>query len=254
MDKTQKSIMYVTTILLAIIIMLFFGKIFMFEKGKEKTSGEVNVNLINSLYSYLPEINYYQMDSVYSKYSSFDNINIGIIEIMIINFLNNNSKDRLEKINDTDLIDMGIDFNQVDLLYKISKENLNYGLKMVFGDNKNATFKDVYIDEQTRGKYYNETLYVYKVFDGNPSEFVVYRKINKYTIGDDQTIKINDYYLVCNKIDGICYNDDKKTNVNSNITYSNGIVFDNYKDNMKQYEHTFKYNNGNYYWLSSKAL
>ena len=246
MDRTQKTILYVTTILLAILLIIIFGKIFMFERGKEKTSGEVDSNIINKLYNYLPDSNDYQLDSIYSRYSSFENININTIEKMIVNYLYNNEKDKLENINDNDLLNMGIDSSITELLYKVSKDNLNYGLKMVFGENRNVVFKDVSIDKQTRGKYYNDYLYIYKLIDETNTDNIVYRNISRYSIENDKTIKIYDSYIICDKVTMVCYSDDKKSIVNASITYSNGINFANYENNMKQYEHIFKYNNGNY--------
>ena len=254
MDRTQKTILYVTTILLAIIILIIFGKMFMFERGKERMSGEVDTDIVNKLYNYLPENNDYQLESVYNKFSSFENININIIEAMIVNYLVNYDKEKIENITNDELINIGLDTSQFKLLYKISKDNLIYGSKMVFGDNKNIIFKDASIDKKTIGKYYDDTLYVYQTLENVDNNNIVYRKINKYSIEDDKTIKIYDSYVICDKSTSICYSDDKKTIVNSNITYSNGMVFEDYKDNMKQYEHTFKYNNGNYYWLNSKAI
>ena len=71
MDRTQKTILYVTTILLAIIILIIFGKMFMFERGKERMSGEVDTDIVNKLYNYLPEHNDYQLESVYNKFSTY---------------------------------------------------------------------------------------------------------------------------------------------------------------------------------------
>ena len=254
MDKTQKTILYVTTIILAILVLIILGKLFMFERGKEKTSGEIDTSIVNKLYNYLPEYNDYQLESIYNKFSSFENLNINIIEAMIVNYLVNNDKDKLKQIDNNDSLDIGLDTSQYKLLYKISKEDLEYGLKMVFGNNRNIVFKDVSIDKKTMGKYLNNILFVYQIIDNIDNNDIVYRSINRYSIDDDKTIKIYDYYVICDKSTSICYNDDKKNIENSYITYSNGIEFDDYKNNMKQYEHTFKYDNGNYYWLNSKAM
>ena len=255
MNNTQKAILYVTAIILSILIFIIFGKSFRFERGKEKPTTTVDKVLIDELYTYIPDSNDYKMDGIYSKYSSIYNINISVVEQMIINYLNNNSKDKLQSITDTDLFNIGVDVTYIKPLYKISNKDLTYGLERVFGNNtNNINFRDAYIDKNTRTKYFDNNLYVYNYEPELTDDSVVFRKYNKYTISNDKTIKIYDYYLKCDKSTNICYNDDRETIVNNLVTYSDSFNIENYLDKLQQYEHTFKFANDSYYWDSTKMI
>ena len=78
--------------------------------------------------------------------------------------------------------------------------------------------------------------------------------MDRYLVTDNNaTIKIYDYYLKCNIETNICYNDERNRYINNNVKYTEDLNLDNYTNYLTTYEHTFKYDNGNYYWVSSNA-
>ena len=251
MDKTQKTILTITSILLAILLLIIFGKLFRFEKNKAVSKETIDEKIIDDLYSYLPKANDYGLETVYNGYySSFTGLSPVVIEQMIISYLVSHDSSKVENLSNVEL--QSITQNEsANPLYKISNDNMIYGLKMVFGSDKTYKFTDVSIDYDTKAYFRNNNLYVFSDKSGLTSNYQIYKGIVSYSVDDDKTVKIVDYYLKCDKITKTCYNDEKLREVNNKVTYSSNLNINNYISNLKQYVHVFKLSNNNYYWESS---
>ena len=252
MDKTQKIILTITSIILAILLLIIFGKVFKFERNKEVPEGNtVPETLIDDLYSYLPTANDYGLETVYNGYySSFSGLSPAIVEQMIINYLVKHDSDKVESLSEVELRTV-IDNTSTRPLYKISNDNMMYGLKKVFGENKTFRVTDVSIDYNTKAYFRNNYLYVFTDQSNMTNNYEIYKGKISYSVDDDKTIKIVDYYLKCDKLTNVCYNDEKQKNVNDKVTYSSNLKITDYINDLQQYQHVFKLNNTDYYWESS---
>ena len=253
MDKTQKAILTVTSIILSILLLIIFGKILKFERFKDNDNEVETIDreIVDKLYSYLPSNGDYNYDTMYNgSYSSFNSISSNTIEKMIINYLSMFEHDKCETYNISEIISIITD-DQPSALYKISAENIDYALKKVFGDKHNFIIKNADLDYQTKALYYNNYLYVYNIVPNQVSNYKIYRGLVRYSIDKEGTILIYDYYLKCDKTTKICYNDERLKD-KSSIIYSDNLNINDYSNDLKLYEHQFRIVDGSYYWDSSK--
>ena len=139
---------------------------------------------------------------------------------------------------------------------KISVSEFNAIFPIVFGDATLFNIDDFRYDYDTLLNL-NDTFdyyFVYNIPLENTNNDIVFRDIVRYAVTDNgQTIEIYDYYLKCDLNNNNCYNNERKTELNSSIKYSNNFNINNYSDLLTIYKHTYKYNNGNYYWFSSEV-
>lgn len=255
----KKILMYIGVIVLTVLIALLFFKLFNFEGDKEEVP-EIKDEVVTELYNYLLDKNIFGSLSMYSgNYTTFNNLNPDIVSKIVYEYLLNEQPAYFEITSIDELESNNIISNNADInpLYKIKIELFNDAFKKIFGDD--AVFKPVNFkyDYNIEGKINKDMTYyfVYETDDNSLNDDVVYRKMLRYSVGDNNNvIKIYDYYLRCDVNTKICYNDEKKTNKNNNILYSNNLNIDNYSNVLKTYEHTFVYSNGNYYWKSSQMI
>lgn len=254
----KKIWLYIAVILLVIIIGFLFIKIFNFNneaKNNNKELPEVSNDLIQELYSYLDIYNPNGVMTMYSKiYTTKNNLNADVLEKVILNYIVNYDKSKLENLTIDELKQENIDGTP---LYKIKTEVFNSSLIKLFGKDTKINLKDFTYQENIKAinTSNKEYFYIYQTNDNINNIYEIFKKMDRYLVTDNnKTIKIYDYYLKCNKETAICYNDERNSYINNNIKYSINLNLDDYVNYLTLYEHTFKYENGNYYWVSSNAV
>ena len=127
----------------------------------------------------------------------------------------------------------------------IFKETNYYILDFKIDENKSAKIKDGY-----------DYLYIYESNNELDDNIIYYKGLDSYTVENgNESIKIIEYFLKCNKTTKVCY-DNEGTNeaVNNNIKYSENLNINEYKDKLKRYEHKFSYIDGHYKFVSTKEI
>ena len=259
--QKKKIFMYIILILLVIGICISFIYIFNFNKPEDKTENdipEVTEPLVEKLYSYLPE-NETGLQSMYvGYYTTFNNIGSDIIQSMIYEYVLNYERDSIENVTTEDMEVNSITINGVNYnpSSKIKVTVFSDIFPLMFG--KEATFnaRDFRYSYNISVRL-NETKDYYYIYENidyqNNVNDIIFRDINKYAVTDNgETIEIYDYYLKCDLNNNNCYNDERKAKLNNQIKYTSDFNIENYKDDLVIYKHSFKYDNGNYYWFSSE--
>lgn len=254
----KKILLYVAVILLVILIGFLFIKIFDFENEPKKSDNgipEVTLELVDQLYSYLDIDNPNGIMTMYSNiYTTVNNLSYDVLEKMILNYTINYDTTNLENLTSAELLQENVEGTP---LYKIKTAVFNTNLSKLFGNEAKLQFTANFIFQENirailsnSGDYY----YVYETNEINNNSYKVFKKMDRYLVTDNNaTIKIYDYYLKCNIETNICYNDERNRYINNNVKYTEDLNLDNYINYLTTYEHTFKYDNGNYYWVSSNA-
>ncbi len=247
MSKVKQLTLYIIVVFLIVGIIWLFLKIFAFNKDNNTINyQEVTSEQVEELYSYLPTLSVSSMSSMYNNiYTAGNNLNYAIINLMAYNYIKEYDSFKLESVTSVDKSNV----NQ-SVIYKISKENMDSVIKKIFGQDIKYDYKNFNIDESTSGLYKDNYLYIYN--KENVANYVIYKNKVSYTVTDNgNTIKIYDYFLKCDKVTKMCYNDDAMTMVNGYITYQENMVV-NESSNVQMYEHTYKLENDHYYWLKTE--
>lgn len=259
----KKWLIYVIVILLVIGICFLFITVFNFEGNKENETEipEPTENLISQLYKCLPEneMNYQTMYT--GNYVRLHNISNSIIESMIYNYLKsfNNSKletTSIEEMQAAGVIATNDNINDITPLSKVKVEVFKDTYPLLFGSSKELTVENFRYNYNTEAVVDGNSEYYY-FYENTPLENndneIIFKDIVRYVVTENnQTIEIYDYYLKCDLNNNNCYNDERKEDINNTIKYNANLNIDNYIDNLTTYKHTFKYEDGYYYWYSSE--
>lgn len=263
----KKIIMYVIVAILVVIVSIGFVKIFAFEKESTKddikqTYPEVNKELIDKLYSYIPISDDYERTTMYSNfYTKFQILSQDVVQSMVYNFIIKHDEFKLLGATINDLRDNNViksyeSENDFKALYKIKLSDFENAKNRVFGKEEKLISSSFNITANLKAFYIEDDSYI--IYEQNSNldrdEFVVKKAYDKYILTDDNnTIKIYDYYIKCNVNTSDCYNDEKKTMGNRSIKNIDGVInFENNLSNAQGYVHTFKFEDGYYYWYSSE--
>ena len=252
MKLGKKIFVWILVFLFVIATVFLFTKIFEFRATSQDKAPEVTEELVNKLYSYLPKENDFGVSTMYTTYyTTNQNINYSVMSMMAYNYISNYDSFKLENISDAEFKSLKVGGTP---LYKISKDNIWKVIYTIFGNEAKYSFGDFNINATTAGKFANDYYYIYKKNSDIDNNYVIFNNKLSYTITDNnKTIKIYDYYLKCDITTKLCYNDERSTISNSYFKYKDNLNVLEGKNNLKQYEHTFKYENGNYYWVSSEG-
>ncbi len=211
--------------ILVIILIIFLSKVFSFQDNKEENLNEITEELISKLYSYIPQSIYF--DTVYSgNYTNKNILNNSAIELMAYNYLEENKL-----------------FND-----KVKREDFQKALFEVFGENIAYKPKDIQISPTTSLVFENDTFTKSNKEIIKNNDYVIFNDKTIYTVMANKNIIITDYYLKCNKLTKVCYNDEKESEINNYYKYSDDLESSLNKDNLRKYNHTFIYKDGKYYW------
>lgn len=254
----KKWFLYLVVILLVIGICILFISIFAFEDDKkELTIPEPNEEQVGILYQILPEnpMNYQTMYT--GSYTRLHNISNDIIQSMIYAYLKNFDNSKLEATTIEEISATGAVLNgEITPIAKIKVAEFNLVYNQIFGPDSELKLEDFRYDYQTLAEVSDDYYYIYETTPlTNSDNEVVFKDIIRYAVTENnKTIEIYDYYLKCDLNDNTCYDDERKTKVNTKIKYSEDLNIEDYLDNTVTYKHTFKYNEGHYYWYSSETV
>lgn len=261
--KGRKIIIYVVVILLVAVLCIVFLNVFDFEKDEKvnKTTPEVTEELIHQLYSYIPK-NEMGLHTMYTgNYNTINNISNDIVQSMIYEYIENYDQFQLEYTTIDELVseDILLSTEQVaDItpLYKVKVDVFKEAFPLIFGQEESFRIADFRYNYDTVAKI-NPTADYYYIYHNAPlstdKNDVVFRDITKYAVTDEgQTIEIYDYYLKCDLNTNNCYDNEDKTKMNNLVKYSTNFDINSVIDNLAVYKHSFKYEDGYYYWYSSE--
>ena len=99
----------------------------------------------------------------------------------------------------------------------------------------------------------NDNYYIYE--ENTIDNIIYYKGLDSYTLTDNrETIKLNEYYLRCNKETKECFDKEGSDTPVSYIRYSENLDINSIKDKIKRYEHVFKYESDHYIWISTEGI
>ena len=255
MKKGKKLVIYLIVMISVILIAFLFIKIFKFDKKVITEYPEVTENDIKEIYKLFPEKNYNAGPSFYiGSYLASNNVSYSIISLVTYNYIERTNPFKFETITKEDTNLVGSNYK---LLYKINKDYFLEMAKYIFKET-NYYILDFKIDENKSAKIKDEYdyLYIYESNNKLDDNIIYYKGLDSYTVENgNESIKIIEYFLKCNKTTKVCY-DNEGTNevVNNNIKYSEDLNINDYKDKLKRYEHKFSYEDGHYKYVSTRQV
>lgn len=250
-EKENKFLFIIATTLLAVLILMVLVKLFVFDKNKQEVE-EIPESLIKELYSYI-DINNVTNNSTYyfPHYLDNQNIDSSVVSKMTYNYIKNYDNLKIKVVNDED---KKLFTKNGTLETKISKSVFLEKAKYLV-DKNNYYLEDFDIDSETSAYVSEDNVYIYKRNDIKDNEYIYYRGLMSYTVMDNNdTIKITEYYLNCNKNTKECFNGDSNNKVKSGITYSETLDPSKKTGNLVKYTHTFKKEDGHYKWVNVEPL
>lgn len=261
----KKMLGVLLAILFAVVFSAVFVKVFSFERKKDDEIEvnsyypTVNTEFIEQLYSYIPDYDDYGRMTMYGYlYTKYQNLSRDVVLGIIYNYIVKYDSSSLEKLTIQDLQsqNIGVDFSEnLTPLYKVSLSKFLEVGKIIFGSNEVIPESDFIIDYETRAHYVNGVGYqIYKINSSQSPDFIVKKVYDKYEItNNNNTIIIYDYYVKCDKVGSACYDDEKRAKNNLVLKNVNGSIYlENRLSDAQGYKHTFKFEDGNYYWYSSE--
>ena len=200
--QIKKIIMYIIVILLVIGICVLFVNLFNFNDKVENDIPEVTEELVDKLYSYIPEneIGYQAMYMGY--FNTFVNIGSDTIQSMIYDYILNYEKDLIENVTNEEIQVNSITINGVGYnpSSKIKVSVFEDIFPLIFGKENTYSVNDFQYSYEVRGKL-NETKDYFYIFDSiqtNNTNDLIFRDITRYAVTNNrETIEIYDYYLKC---------------------------------------------------------
>lgn len=263
MDKKKKLLILVVGVLTVTIVTVFW-KMFSFENKDGSTDVSayypyINDNLIEKLYSYIPE-DYLDRSTVYgSFYTKYPNLSLDVVLLMVYNYIVNNDYFEMLSLSEDELKQNLMTSEDVLPLYKVSLEVFERDGKIVFGNMIDIPKKSFAIDGKVKALYVEGVgFYFYEMVNQTVDvDYIIERKYDKYVVtNNNDTIYIYDYFVKCDKVGYTCYNDEKRKEINSVIKNVNGnsVNLENNLNYAKGYKHTFKFEDGHYYWYSSESI
>lgn len=252
MKKGQKIIITIMGLVLALIILLLFTKVFKFDKKDTTKYPEVTETQIKELYELFSVKDYNNNVSFYiGNYITNNNINYSVISIVTYDYIQRTNPFKFETITTED---ENITENKYELLSKINKEYFLETVKYLFGKT-NYYLIDFKIDATKSAKIKDdyEYLYIYETDNKVDDNIIYYKGLESYTVeNSNESIKLIEYFLKCNKTTKICYNTEGQNEVvNNKVKYSEGMDISTYINDLQKYEHKFVYENDHYRYEST---
>lgn len=261
----KKIIISIGVIILVIVVCILFVTVFAFDKKEPESTElpEVTEELVNQLYSYIPT-NEMNQQTMYSfTYTRFNNITNSVALITVYEYILEHDEFKLETTSITDMQTNGVlhsneNESNITPLYKIKAEEFTNAFKKIFGKEASLTLEDFRYNYNTLLRLNSNKDYYFVLNNNpldNPNNDIVFHDITKYVVTENnKTIEIYDYYLKCDLNTNNCYNDERKNTLNAFVKYNDSFSIDNYQTNLANYKHTFKYEDGYYYWYSSEIV
>lgn len=256
--KLKKILMYLIVALLVIGVGIAFVVIFNFDNPQEEVVPEMTEDEVFKLYNSIPE-NPMGYGATYSAYyTEYNNLSNTVVLSAIYEYILDYDASKLTSITTADLpsnIVNNTNYGKITPLYKVSISTFEEFFPKLFGKDKLDKMKieDFRYDYQTLAEIVDGYYYIFMAdpLETNTND-IVFHDMTKYLVTENnKTIEIYDYYLKCDLNTNNCYNDERKTELNSQVKYSPNFNINNYIDNLVIYKHTFNYEDGYYYWYSS---
>ncbi len=241
MPKKEKTVMILIVAVTVILIIFIFFKLFNFEGNREKKEN-ISESEVNNIYQNLYVNKYAEKYGFYNGYfTKYNNLSYEHILITAYNYLKDNNKivinnDHLE-----------------EEVAQIPINDFNDAIHTIFGNNVNIYYLDFRIDNKLKA-IYNEDTEIISIYNDNieKEEYYVYHSLDGFEINSNKELVIYDYFGKCNKETQECFNDERMTMKNNNVKYENEKITK--PDKLVKYKHTFKMENGKYYWYSSDLI
>ena len=251
MKLIKKLVRYICVALIVGLICFTFSKTFAFKSSDNNTIPEIDSNLINKLYTYLPSKEIGNTQTLYNTYYlTINNISYITQGLMTYNYMLNNDEFKLKTVPEEEKNNLNIEGN---ILYKITKEDFINALTYIFGTNKRYFDTDFTINSKLKAKFKNDNYYIYE--ENSIDNIIYFKGLQSYTVTDNrETIKLIEYYLRCNTETKECFDKEGSDTPVSYIRYSENLDINSIKDKIKQYEHVFKYESDHYIWSSTQGI
>lgn len=265
----RKILTFGLVLVLVFIIITTFLKTFNFENKESDNSissiyPNIDSDFVNELYDYLIFEDEQGRSTMYSDYyTNHSNLSYEIVLKTVYNYILKDHRFKLlnlssDEFNNAHVFVGNESVDNYKPLYKINIKDFEEISHRVFGSQSLMHHRNFPIDFSTRAFYKeNEGYLIYEKKEKTENKkYQVARMFDHYSVtNNSNVILIYDYYAYCNLETSKCYNDEKQKNVNPHITIHDGVV--NLRENSQyaqMYEHTFKFENGYYYWSSSKPI
>ena len=251
MKLIKKLVMYICVALIVGLICFTFSKTFAFKSDDNSAIPEIDTNLITKLYTYLPSKEIGDTQTLYNTYYlTINNISYITQALMTYNYIINYDEFKLKTVPEEEKNNLNIEGT---ILYKITKEDFINTLTYLFGTNERYYDTDFKINSNLKAKFKNDTYYIYE--ENTIDNIIYYKGLDSYTLTDNrETIKLNEYYLRCNKETKECFDKEGSDTPVSYIKYSENLDINSIKDKIKRYEHVFKYESDHYIWISTEGI
>ena len=222
-----------------------------FKSDDNSAIPEIDSNLITKLYTYLPSKEIGDTQTLYNTYYlTINNISYITQGLMTYNYIINYDEFKLKTVPEEEKNNLNIEGT---ILYKITKEDFINALTYLFGTNERYYDTDFKINSNLKAKFKNDNYYIYE--ENTIDNIIYYKGLDSYTLTDNrETIKLNEYYLRCNKETKECFDKEGSDTPVSYIRYSENLDINSIKDKIKRYEHVFKYESDHYIWISTEGI
>lgn len=257
--NNEKIIVILGVLIMLTFLVWIFLTVFKFEKNSKIDTFNVTDEEVAKVY----EINSQETDfaryTFYSGYKiDYDDLAYDYVATLAYQELLKENKLSTDVTID-DLKDAGVAINIRDVkpLYKITVNSFNEKIKYLFGNNitiENTSFK---INNNLFGCLSSdkENIYIYEENSEEEEKYYVLKEFDSYGTQDNgKTLVIYDYFIKCNKETKDCFNDDRMAMPNHYLKYENNVLSNLDKSMRAKYEHTYKWDNDHYYWVSSELI
>lgn len=255
-EKENKFLFFIAVVLLAVLVLMIMVKIFIFDKNKEKLP-EVPDCVINELNSYL-DIKNVNNDVTFYMDQYIDSKNLGYVAIgnVAYNYIKRYDNLKIEVVSEDDKKV----FNKEGVLdTKIKLEDFKKVIAYLFNETFDYDYTEFSIDEETSACLNGDYIFIYKLNEPKVSNNAYYHGMLSYTMMDNNnTIKITEYYLGCDKKTKYCYNnqsyDKNMLKKNNYVLYDDMLDVSTITEELKKYVHTFKKVDEHYKWFSVEPV
>ena len=258
MKTGYKILIGVGVVLLVCLGIFLFIRIFYFEEERLDKPSIINDDLVTTIYSYNLKEEDITRRTFYNNYTSnYNNLDDDYVKSSIYNYLAKNNLLTTSLTTEELKTALNKEYQENYIpKYKIPMTTFNDTLNYLYGEQDNLTKADFNINKKEVGHYSAEddSFYIYEIDDNFDSLYYVYQEKDSYAIKDNkETLIIYVYFVKCDIETGKCYNDDKMTSLNNNLTYSEGIL-NGPREKYAKYKHTYKLASDHFYWYSSEII
>ncbi len=254
--KKKEILAYTLVFVLVLILYFLFFQIFAFEKDEKKedleTYPEITNELIQELYSYIPDHNRY--------YVGYKHLMGDVRQIPVYNYILKYNNKILGTITIDDLRNNNIiapneGEGEYVPLYKISQKDFEKNMEILYGKVDNYYHRSFSINSNTKAYYIENVGYlIYQKGLAN-ERYITDATYEKYAITDSgATLLIYDRYAMCDVTTNECFGDRRGEGGKlAGVSISDGKIVGN-KDSKKEYVHKYKFADGKYYWYSTEQV